>query len=854
MSGSSRGILVVNLYCESVIVSQLTKFETLVLAGMSLAFALLVACTGEDASSAVDPMADNPFIITTDTIVDRNGDTIIRTDTAREHIDTIMHITEKGETTFVAETLYVGLDTTLHWVGNSALLITEIMTVNLDWTDEDGDDGAWLEIYNAGSKDADLKGYSLVENADKSRKWVFGNEVIKAKSFRIVFCDKKNHAVAAGARDTTLKRVNGEEFKAHFRTHANWKLNGKGGTVYLIDPFYGIRDSVDYPELGSGISWGITNGGIWKYFDKPTPEARNTESTAYDDLVPAVDLSKLKSGFYKEPITLNPPSLEEGVSLRCTQDGSEPKSSSPEFNSQITISENTSFRCAAFKEGALGREVVTKTFFIGETVNMPVVAISVAPSFFDKAYIKTNAEKPESAPSGLYEEQEFPVNVQYFPKGSSSNEVAWEIEAGISLMGGYSRLNDKKSVAITMREEFQNGRLKYPLFETRKSDSVFKAFNLRNNGNRFVSDYIADAMAGAILEGSGVDYQRSRQVVVFYNGKYYGIHDMRERYNRSFVETNYGINSNSVEMIKQLGGLSKITASGDGSIDNYVNMLKTIGGGDMTVAENYENAKKLIDIGSFADYMAAQIYYHNGDWPNNNVRAWRSPDHPWKFMVYDVDHGFDWMWGVNGGEFKQSNNMFEWIKKGGGNHPCKDDTCFASLYNSLIKSETFKHVFLNHSAMMLDKYLNGANVAKVVDAMVGTIPSTEMDRDLEHFKQNEKYYKNYCDDGFSRTGSCIKQWASERDSKVLAEYKGEFEGIGDPVSVTISVDGNGTVLMDEIKMSGSKFTGKFFNGVKMDLTAVATGGGVFDSWSDGETSPTRTVTITDGLSLTAKFK
>ena len=156
--------------------------------------------------------------------------------------------------------------------------------------------------------------------------------------------------------------------------------------------------------------------------------------------------------------------------------------------------------------------------------------------------------------------------------------------------------------------------------------------------------------------------------------------------------------------------------------------------------------------------------------------------------------------------------------------------------------------------MMFDKYLNGANVAKVVDAMVGTIPSTEMDRDLEHFHQNEKYYSNSCGDGFSRTGSCLKQWASERDAKVLAEYKGEFEGIGDLVSISIGVDGNGTVLMDEIKMSGSKFTGKFFNGVKMDLTAVATGGGVFDSWSDGETSPTRTVTIAEGLSLTAKFK
>jgi hypothetical protein len=45
---------------------------------------------------------------------------------------------------------------------------------------------------------------------------------------------------------------------------------------------------------------------------------------------------------------------------------------------------------------------------------------------------------------------------------------------------------------------------------------------LRNNGNRFVSDYIADAAGGAMLEGAGVDYQRSRQVIVFYDGVYWG--------------------------------------------------------------------------------------------------------------------------------------------------------------------------------------------------------------------------------------------------------------------------------------------------------------------------------------------
>ena len=195
-----------------------------------------------------------------------------------------------------------------------------------------------------------------------------------------------------------------------------------------------------------------------------------------------------------------------------------------------------------------------------------------------------------------------------------------------------------------------------------------------------MSDYIEDAMAGALLEGSGVDYQRSRQVVVFYNGKYYGIHDMRERYNRAYVQTNYGIDDNTVEMVKHLGAEDQITASGDdpNAIANYKEMLEFVGKNDMSKADNYATAKTKLDIGNFADYMIAEIYYHNGDWPNNNVRAWRSPEQPWKFMVYDVDHGFDWAWGVNNGQFGQSTNMFSWIKNGGGNKSCKDVGCFAN--------------------------------------------------------------------------------------------------------------------------------------------------------------------------------
>ena len=821
-----------------------------VLACLGFVFSGLVACSSDDSSRA---HGDTPVVVESTFVVDENGDTIVRVDTITGRIDSSRVIDPvTGDTIYQIDTIFVPADTTVHWLGNSALVITEVSPVNLDWLDENGDDPGWIEIYNAGTESANLKDYSLVENLEKPRKWVFGDIPIAAHSFITVFCDKGDVAVVDGAVSDGVR---------HKGAHTNWKLNKNGGSVYLIDRYYAIRDSVNYPELASGMSWGIVDGGAWKYFEKPTPEKPNNESTAYDGMAPKFDFKGKPAGFYSEAVELNPPSTDNGVTVHCTQNGSAPTKDSPKFDSKIKIEQNTVLRCAAYKDGFLTKEVVTNTYFIDEEeVKMPVVALTVDPSFFEKVYIKTSASSPSGAPE-LYEEIEYPVHVEYFPDGGKMGSAkAFDVDAGISLMGGYSRLNDKKSVAIEMHEEYQAGSINYPLFETRKGvNDKYKAFNLRNNGNRFVSDYIEDAMGGALLEGSGVDYQRSRQVVVFYNGKYYGIHDMRERFNRSYVETNYpAISKNSVEMVKQLGDLSHITASGDGTIDNYVYMLDFIGGQDMTNDANYERAKTLIDIGNFADYMIAEIYYHNGDWPNNNVRAWSAPGQPWKFMVYDLDHGFDWTWGVNGGEFGQDNNMFAWIKKGGGNKPCKETGCFAALYNSLIKNANFKRLFLNHAAVMLQNYLNATNVAKVVDAMTATIPSSEMDRDLEKFHQNEKYYSNSCGHGFDKTGSCLKEWASERDGKVLSEFKDEF-GVGGMVSVTISSTG-GTVLMEGMKLPGStsdatNYKGQFFSGMQMELTAVpAAGGKVFAGWSDGSSDLTRLVTITDGLSISATFK
>ena len=830
-----------------------------IIGSLGLIFAGMVACSDDKTTSSREEGEEQPVKIESTIVIDENGNQVVKYDTIPLHVDSVRTITEKGDTVYKYDTTYVPADTTLHWVGNSAVVITEISPVNLDWLDENGGDPGWIELYNAGDEAANLKGYSLVENLAKPRKWVFGDELIAAKSFRTVFCDKGNVVAVDG----------GDNGELHNRTHTNWKLERSGGSVYLIDPYYGVRDSVNYPELSTGMSWGIVDGGAWKYFEKPTPEQPNTKSTAYDGVAPKFDFGESQGGFYNQKVVLAAPkSLPDGMSVRCTKDGSAPTKNSEEFKSDMTIENTTVLRCAAFKEGLITKDIVTNTYFIDESVNMPVVAVSVDPVFFEKYYKKTNGGEPDMdndlmyAPNKAYPDStgEYPAHVEYFEKGSKKK--TWDAPAGISLMGGWSRMERKKSVAVVMREEYGGTWVHYPLFETRKSDKdKYKGFNLRNNGNRFVSDYFADAVGGAILEGSGVDYQRSRQVVVFYNGNYYGIHDMRERYNKNFVESNYGYDASSVTFLKHLG--VKIEAS-NGSPDEYIAMLEYAAAHDFSTDNDaYAYMTTLMDMGNFARYMLAEMYVHNGDWPNNNVRIWKSPESPlWKFMVYDLDHGFDWEWGVTG--FSGSTNMFKWVKQGGRSgesnkcytNSAKEFTgdkahCFHVLYTKLIQNPKFKSLFINQASVMLDAFLNKKNVEAQAKFLAGMLNASEVERDMsvEAYKARRETYPH----SFDPYGDRLAPWAESRDSDFLSEIQGEFE-LGGTASVTIASQGNGVVLMDGAKLPSNNYKGKFFTGNTMELTAVPNVGAVFSKWSDGSADNPHVVNIDGDNTFTAIFE
>lgn len=627
------------------------------------------------------------------------------------------------------------------------------------------------------------------------------------------------------------------------------------------------------------------------------------------------------AGFYTS-LTIDPPAAKQGGTINCTTDGSIPSQGSEQFSAAKQITQNTVIRCSEFVNGQAVR-TSTQTYFINENVSMPVVALTVNHhDMFDSTDglyatgnltnnsgmggmggfnmgammggLVTDNNNPKCTEpcqqANFWKDTELPVHVEFFENGSSTKTKNWEIDAGISIIGNYSRYKPKKSVAIKMDDDtYGDKSLKYSLFKTRPEARKFRSFNLRNNGNRFWTDYFGDPMLVSLMEGTDVDYQRSRQVVVFYNGEYFGIHDMRERLNRSFAETNYGIERKSINVVKNCNNGDDGYQSGwcpsgtnGASASEFAQLVNEITSGNFEGENNqqYTQLKQKMSMSSFAQYMIAEMYIHNGDWPNNNIRAWGSPSNgvPFKFMIFDVDHGYGFTPGITGFD-TEGQNMFQWVlgsatmdNNNGGNQGNQgnqggmggmggmggfdmggmgfgmgSNSTIGNMLKKLLANPEFKRLFINQACILLNDFLTYDKVQAAVQSMKSSIPTSEQTRDEQRWPRNQSNFT------WAPDGSDLLRFGQNRTETTKQEFQ-QYFGLSSTINVNISTSGSGSVQVDGMTLPSTNYKGKFFAGNAMQLTAVPGSGSVFTGWSDGTTENPHLINPSEGTSITANFK
>lgn len=535
------------------------------------------------------------------------------------------------------------------------------------------------------------------------------------------------------------------------------------------------------------------------------------------------------SGFYPKPFTIFIPGNKL---LNCETGGIAPTKNSS-AQKEISIDSTTVIRC--IDNSADTTTEIVRTYIFEKKPTIPAIFIATDPnSLFNPdtgIYVDgPNAEeKMPHKGANYWLDKEIPIFIEFTE--AEAYIPAFTEYAGLKIFGNYSRVNPKKSVSINFREKYGKKRLNYMLFPEFPSLNQFKSFVLRNFGNIFERDYIRDRLASSISEGLNVDYQRGRYVIVYYNGQYFGLHDMRERSNEYYFETHYGLKHKNINLLKANNNASA------GSSDDYISLMNWLKSNNLDNEINYNYISSKIDINNFINYMQIEIFAYNHDWPGNNEKKWNctNPQTLWKWFIYDVDAGFE--------EEYVASNMFYFLSSQG-------ETNYANaphhtlLFRSLLQNENFKNSFINRMTTLLQMNLKSSRILAQIEKLMSDIEK-EIPRDQMRWSRSPTK--------MDKQLQIIKQFAINRPSHLIQHLQ-EFFKLGSPVPITLSTNKKGTIQVHGLPLDEDSLTITFFTGLPVTITAIPQKGCSWSHWSDGETKATRIIYPNKNTKLVAIFE
>jgi hypothetical protein len=461
-------------------------------------------------------------------------------------------------------------------------------------------------------------------------------------------------------------------------------------------------DRVAFGEQTRDHSFGRTDGGEWRYFLVPTPEAPN-EGPSFSNALPDAVAFSPDSGRFSSPfqlrLELNRPGSGEVV--RYTLDGSAPTATSLVYTAPITVGSNTVFSAAGFADGVRATPVSARSYFFGGSFQLPVLSISMNPvDYFDLHTSETGRGRLSEKPAFL----------EYF---EPVLQRAAAVPMGLRLHGGAGRGGDfetKKSYRCYFRGEYGMRRFNYPIIPD-APEPEFDRLVLRagfNDAFRTSSRaaYIRDQLIRGLHEDMGGIVAHGSWCDLFVNMKFRGLYNVVERIDERFLAAATG--EKDWDVIRT--GNEVVS----GTADEWDRLRAFCLQNDLAQESNYRIAETMVDVPNFTSYMLVNIWAQNHDWISNNWYAARPrrSDGKWIFLCWDAEFGVGLI------PPGSSANTFEFVFERSGN--------LRDIFESLLASPIFRSFFAEEA----DRHAYGAlireNIVRHIDLLVekvaGDIP------------------------------------------------------------------------------------------------------------------------------------
>ena len=670
------------------------------------------------------------------------------------------------------------------------LVINELVASNSMLADDPdfGQSGDVIELHNAGTTDIDLSGWHLTDNFTDTTKWTFPEGVmLGAGEFLLVWCDGENAEAS--------------------QLHSSFKLSSIGEELAVYDADGQWVDGVVFPTQSSDISYGRATDAAaeWGWFDAPTIGSSNNAATAYAGVTYGIPYFSTEGGFYSEAQTVQLSSLTGEI--RFTTDGREPTLEDELYTDPVAIEASTFLRARVFEANRIPGPTVTHSYFFDSTLTgrpLPVFSLVTDPDYF------------WDADTGIYVQDfkpdwEWPVNVEFF-ENDGNNEAVFNERAGVKINGQNSWMLPQKMLGIYFRGGYGSGSLDYPLFHDRDR-SKFDNFVLRASGSDWAYTLMRDGLSQHVpQENVYVDHQGFRPSIVFVNGEYMGIHNIRSRVDEEFVEENHGLAGGTFDLINDDGIVEEGNDSAYWVMDGLFNE-------DLSVQANFDAAASEVDMQDFADYWSTEIWASNSSW-GHNVVLWKpQTGGQWRYVFTDLDRGFSGSTNDDIDGFTQpQNNNYDYAR-----------TWIRHALENASYAQQFAQRFTDH----LHTSFHPTRVKGLIDEWAGYI-APEVPYHVERWTGTTSSYGDGIEtvEFWEDEIEDLRTFASERSPFMLEDLASEF-GLDPAVQLFTSnapLDA-GRVRLNDFLIPGSPWTGPYFPDMAFELTAEAKPGHEFIGWS-----------------------
>ncbi len=731
-------------------------------------------------------------------------------------------------------------------VDSGGVRINEVQSANaFTLADSEGDYSDWVEVRNDGAGSVVLEGFGLSDDPGSPLKWTFPRVTLESGRHLVVFASGKDVPVSADGENAEL--------------HANFELDAQGETIVLSSPGGLVIDSVTFGPIPLDASYGRSGdaGEARAFFETPTPGGAN--GNGFSSVAGRVDI-RPSAGFYAAGVSAVL-SADPGEAVRYTLDGSDPDRFSPLYSAPLRIASTAVLKARAFRPGSLAGPVRTASYLIDEDVSLAAVSLSMNPDYlFDPdigIYVEGNGTRvggypgfPTGSPANYWEDWERTADVEFFEPGGTAG---FSVRAGVRIHGKTTRMLPQKSFAVFARGKYGAERIGYPLFPDLPIDA-FKSFVLRNGGSDNIATrgavHFRDGLTAGLVQSLDLESLAYRPAVVFLNGDYWGIYEIRENLNKHYLDSHFGIDPEAVDLLDDYHRLYPWVVEGSAdAYDAMIDFLLSAGLEDEGAARWVEDR---MDVDNFLTYMAAEIYFANQDGPGHNCKFWRpeTPSGRFRWLLYDTDHSFGLQTfvpyvGYNPAAYAD-NTIAYYREPDGPAWPNPPESTF--LFRKILENAGFKNRFINRLADLLNSVFTDSAVSSRIRSIVDAL-EPEIGRHTGRWGGSPQEWE--------RNVGVLFDFAALRPEFLRGFVEDEF-GLkgGATVGLSVSPAGGGRIRLNSLTVSDFPWSGAYFKAVPVRIAAVPDAGFRFVRW-EGASSSSDTalsVSLEGDAAFTAVFE